>query len=99
MTKLTEENLNTVKEALVLVHSSFCPECATVLNDFDFLSNNINIYLMTLEFDTQIDLCDNILKVEKVPSYLYIKNGKLQSIMSGVQNTKTINVFVKGNRN
>lgn len=94
---ITVDNFDSQHDILAVVHSDSCPDCVLALDSLKFLPKDINIRL--LNFDTEIHLCDDVLKISIVPYYLYIKNGKVHSKMGGLQETKTVNAFAIANKN
>lgn len=98
MKDITENNWKLEKDTLVIVHSNSCPNCAIALDHItNYKVDGVKIKL--LDFDSEINLCDNVFEIFEVPSYLYLKNGEIAGRLFGLQEPLSVKGFAKIHKN
>lgn len=90
--KLTNLNISDIDEnAVVLIHSDNCPDCALAMKHYPSQYDNATLYMV--DFEIEEELCDSW-EVFRVPSLLFLKNGKVKGNLWGLQEPISCKGFV-----
>lgn len=90
--RVNSKNWKSKNDVLAIAVSKECPNCKLALQVIDDCKIE-DVEINLINFDTEVDLCDNIFEIFEVPTYLYLKNGEVKGRLWGLQEPLSVKGF------